>query len=142
MLYLFDFKDKGEGLSSHNRFIKTPIQHAVQYTLTISILYIIYKYFDQDSPKGAEFISYIVPLLFTNIILIVLPVLFVFFYFRDGSAMSELRENLFDKDDPQMKEVNNQEMLRGYHNMLKDGVITQEEYDNIKKKYLKDVYKK
>jgi len=134
-------KDKGEALRSNNNFIRTPIQHAIQYTIVISVLYIIYKFFDMNTPKGSEFIAYIVPLLFTNIILVVFPVLFVFFYFRDGSAISELKENIFDKNDPQIKEINNQEMLRGYHNMLKDGVITQEEYENIKKKYLKDVHK-
>ena len=36
------------------------------------------------------------------------------------------------QNDTQSNEFNNQDML-------KEGVITQEEYDNIKKKYLKDI---
>jgi hypothetical protein len=32
-------------------------------------------------------------------------------------------------------------MLREYHGMLKEGIITQEEFDSIKKKYLKEFHK-
>ena len=118
---------------------KTPMQTALQYTLFLSTLYIIYKFFDINAPKGSEFISYIIPMLMTNVILVIFPILFIFFYFKDGSAINEMKETFTNKNDTQINELNNQDMLRKYHEMLKEGVITQEEYDNIKKKYLKDI---
>jgi hypothetical protein len=124
-----------------NKLIKSPIQNAIQYTFFLSILYAIYKFFDINSPKGSEFISYIVPLVLTNIVLVAFPILFIYFFFRDGVAIDEIKETFVKKKDTQVSEFNNQEILREYHGMLKDGIITQEEYDSIKKKYLKDVHK-
>ncbi|PTB83826.1 hypothetical protein C9926_00835, partial [Sulfurovum lithotrophicum] len=99
----------------------------------------IYKFFDLNAPKGSEFVSYIIPMLMTNVVLVVFPILFIFFYFKDGSAIDEMKETFSKKNDKQITEFNNQDMLREYHSMLKEGVITQEEYDNIKKKYLKEL---
>ena len=124
-----------------DRFSKTPIQHAFQYTLFISILYTIFKFFDINSPKGTEFFSYIIPILFTDIILIVFPLLFVLFYFKDGSAINDIKDNILERNSCQTKEVDTPEVLRDYHNMLKEGILTQEEFDAIKKKYLKELNK-
>jgi len=121
--------------------MKSPLQNAFQYTLIISVLYVVYKLIDINSPKGAEFISYIIPTLLTNIVIVVFPLLFLFFYLKDGKALSEIKHNILDKSDPQITELNNQEMLREYHSMLKEGIITQDEYDSIKKKYLKGLHK-
>ncbi|HFD13883.1 MAG TPA: SHOCT domain-containing protein [Epsilonproteobacteria bacterium] len=117
------------------------MQMAFQYTLFLSFFYVLYKFFDINSPKGSEFISYIIPTVMTNVVLIVFPILFVFFYFKDSSTIEDMKETFSNKNNTQINELNNQDMLREYHGMLKDGVITQEEYDNIKKKYLKDVHK-
>jgi len=118
---------------------KSPFQAAFQYTLFLSILYVIYKFFDINSPKGSEFISYIIPMLVTNVLVVVFPILFIFFYFKDGMTIDEVKETFSNKNNTQLNELNNQDMLREYHGMLKDGIITQEEYENIKKKYLKDI---
>ena len=122
-------------------FTKTPIQHAIQYTLFISVLYIVFKFFDMNSPSGSQFISYIIPSLFTEVILIVFPLLFVFFYFKDGSAINEIKENILDRNNGQTNGIDSPEVLREYHAMLKEGIITQEEFDIIKKKYLKELNK-
>jgi len=126
-------------MNNNRKFTKTPIQHAIQYTLFISILYIVFKFFDINSPTGNQFISYIIPMLFTDIILIVFPLLFVFFYFKDGSAIKEIKENILDKNNSQTNNIGSPEVLREYHAMLKEGIITQEEFDIIKKKYLKEL---
>jgi len=128
-------------MSKLPHFTKTPMQMAFQYTLFLSFFYVLYKFFDINAPKGSEFISYIIPTVMTNVILIVFPILFVFFYFKDSSTIEDMKETFSNKNNTQINELNNQDMLREYHGMLKDGVITQEEYDNIKKKYLKDVHK-
>ena len=130
---------EGCTVSKIPHFSSTPMQTAFQYTLFLSVLYIIYKFFDINSPSGSEFISYILPMLMTNVILVVFPILFIFFYFKDGSAIGEMKETFLNKNNTQIMEFNNQDILREYHSMLKEGVITQEEYDNIKKKYLKDI---
>ena len=114
--------------------VTTSFQRAFQYTILLSVLYIIVKFLDIDAPKGSEFLSYIVPMVLTNVVIIAFPVLFVIFYFKDGNTL----ENILDKHDPEIK---NQEMLREYHGMLKEGIITQEEFDSIKKKYLKELHK-
>ncbi|HFQ60792.1 MAG TPA: SHOCT domain-containing protein [Epsilonproteobacteria bacterium] len=118
--------------------VTTSFQRAFQYTLFLSVLYILFKFFSIDAPKGSAFVSYIVPMVLTNVVLIALPVLFVIFYFKDGNALDNIKENILDKHDPEIK---NQEMLREYHSMLKEGIITQEEFDSIKKKYLKELHK-
>ncbi|MEA2048397.1 MAG: SHOCT domain-containing protein [Campylobacterota bacterium] len=123
-------------MAQEDQSIKTSLQHAVQYTVYISLLYIIYKFFDNNSPQGVEFISYIIPMLLSGVVVIVFPLLFAFFYFKGGNT-----DTIFKKDDPQTREINNQEMLRQYHSMLKEGIITQEEFDSIKKRYLKDLKK-
>lgn len=120
-----------------DRFSKTAIQHSFQYTLLISIMYAIIKFFDINSPAGTEFISYILPILFADIILIVFPFLFVFFYFKDGKAISDIKEHIFN----QSKEIDAPDVLREYHNMFKEGILTQDEFDRIKKKYLKELNK-
>ena len=122
-------------------FRRTPLQNAFQYTLFLSVLYIVYKLFDINAPSGNDFISYIAVLLVTNVFIVVFPILFIFFYFKDGTALNEVKETFSKKDNTQLNELNNQDMLREYHGMLKEGVITQDEYDNIKKKYLKDLHK-
>ena len=103
--------------------------------------YTIYKFVDINAPKGTEFISYIIPILLTNVIIVVFPLLFIVFYFKDGNKISEIKDSILNKPDPQMTELNNQDMLRKYHGMLKEGIITQDEYDTIKKKYLKGLDK-
>ena len=128
-------------MDTNRGFTKTPIQHAIQYTLLISVLYVIFKFFDINSPTGSQFISYIIPMLFTDVIIIVFPLLFVFFYFKDGTAINEIKENILDKNNCQTNEVDTREILREYHTMLKEGIITQEEFDTIKKKYLKELNK-
>jgi hypothetical protein len=124
-----------------DKFSTTAIEHAFQYTLLISILYAIIKFFDINSPHGTEFISYILPILFADIILIVFPFLFVFFYFKDGKAISDVKEHIFNGINYQSKEIDAPEVLREYHNMLKEGVLTQDEFDRIKKKYLRELNK-
>lgn len=121
--------------------LKSPIQNAVQYTLLISLIYIIYKFANPSSPSGTAFISYIIPMVLTDVIFIAFPLLFVIFYFKDGSNMGQLKDSILKKDDPQIEEMNNRETLREYHKMLKEGIITQDEYNDIKKKYLKDLHK-
>ena len=113
--------------------VSTSFQRAFQYTLFLSALYMLFKFFDIDAPKGSAFISYIIPMVLTNVVLIAFPVLFVIFYFKNTNTL----ENILDKQDPEIK---NQEMLREYHGMLKEGIITQEEFDSIKKKYLKELH--
>jgi len=110
--------------------ITTSFQRAFQYTIMLSVLYIVVKFLDIDAPKGSEFLSYIVPMVLTNVVIIAFPVLFVIFYFKDGNTLENIKDNILDKHDPEIK---NQEMLREYHGMLKEGIITQEEFDNIKK---------
>ncbi len=127
---------------SDNRFVKTPMQHAFQYTLVISIIYAIFKFFDIDSPDGTQFISYIIPKLFVDVILIIFPILSVFFYFVEGNGIKEIKEKIFDKDYCQPQDEDTLVMLREYHNMLKEGIITQDEFDIIKKKYLDKLNKK
>lgn len=39
--------------------LKSPIQNAVQYTLLISLIYIIYKFANPSSPSGTAFITYV-----------------------------------------------------------------------------------
>ena len=114
-------------------------QRAIQYTVFLSFLYIIFKFIDIDAPKGSEFLSYIIPMVFTNVVMIAFPILFTIFYLNDGNTLNIIKDNIFDKHNPEIK---NQEMLREYHTMLKEGIITQEEFDSIKKKYLKELYKK
>jgi Na+/H+ antiporter NhaD/arsenite permease-like protein len=118
--------------------VTTSFQRAFQYTLFLSVLYIIFKFFGVDAPKGSEFLSYIVPMVLTNVIIIAFPVLFVIFYFKNGNTLENIKDNILEKHDPEIK---NQEMLREYHGMLKEGIITQEEFDSIKKKYLKELHK-
>jgi len=118
--------------------IKISMQHAFQYTIFFSIFYILFKFFAIGSPKGNEFISYIIPMVLTNVVLIAFPILFVIFYFKEGNTLEGIKENILGKSDPEIK---NQEMLREYHGMLKEGIITQEEFDSIKKKYLKEFHK-
>jgi len=130
---------EGCTVSKIPHFPNTPMQTAFQYTLFLSILYTIYEFFDINAPNGSEFISYIIPMLMTNVVLVIFPILFVFFYFKDGSAINEMKETFSNKNNTQIMELNNQDMLREYHGMLKEGIITQEEYDNIKKKYLKNI---
>ena len=115
--------------------------HVFFWGLFISILYTIFKFFDINSPKGTEFFSYIIPILFTDIILIVFPLLFVLFYFKDGNAINDIKENILERNSCQTKEADTPEVLRDYHNMLKEGILTQEEFDTIKKKYLKELNK-
>lgn len=125
-----------------NSFSTAPMQHAVQYTVYISILYIVFKFFDQNSPTGKDFIFYIIPVLFSNIILIVFPLLFVFFYFKDGNAIQDIKNNLSNEHHCEMDTRETREELREYHAMMKEGIITKEEFDSIKKKYfnkLKDL---
>ncbi len=114
---------------------KTPVQHAVQYTVLIAILYISLKFFDITTPKGISFISYILPLLFTNIILVVFPVLLVFFYFKDGNAIDDIKNKILDDDTCSLDKNVTREELREYHGMMKEGIITEEEFNTIKKKY-------
>jgi len=120
-----------------NNFPKTPMQHTIQYTIIISILYIIFKFFDINSPEGKDFIRYIFPALFSNVVLLVFPILFVFFYFKDGKAVQDINKNIFNENNCDMDEVGTRELLREYHSMMKEGIITQEEFDIIKKKALK-----
>ena len=124
---------------SHNK-LTTPIQNAFQYTLFLSIIYIIYKFVQSASPFSMDFFSYILPLVFTNVIIICFPILAIFFYLRDGNTVDTIKENLFNQNDSDITEINNREPLREYHSMLKEGIITQEEFDSIKKKYLKDLH--
>ncbi|MEN8194876.1 MAG: hypothetical protein ABFS12_18790 [Bacteroidota bacterium] len=128
-------------MAHNNRFLKTSIQHAFEYTLFISILYATFKFFDTNSPDGKEFLSYIIPALFTDIILIVFPFMFVFFYFKDGDAITDIKENILNNSSCQVKEIEIRERLREYHNMMKEGILTQDEFDNIKKQYLKELDK-
>ena len=116
-----------------NDLSKTPMQHTIQYTIVISVIYVIFKFFDTNSPDGKEFIYYILPALFSNVVLLVFPMLFVFFYFKDGKAV----QDIFNKNNCDMNEVVTREELREYHSMMKEGIITQDEFDIIKKKALK-----
>jgi len=118
--------------------IKTSFHRAFQYTVLLSVLYTLFKVITFNAPLGSEFFSYIVPLVLTNIVLLAFPLLFVFFYFRDGDTLDTIKENILDKANPKIK---NQEILREYHSMLKEGIITQDEFDSIKKKYLKELHK-
>ena len=120
--------------------LKSPIQNAFQYILLISIIYVIYKFTNPSSPSGTGFINYILPLLFTDIIIIFFPLLIIFFYFKDGNTIDKFKDTMLNKDDPQVSEMNNRETIREYHTMLKEDIITQEEFDTIKKKYLKDIH--
>ena len=95
----------------------------------------IVKFFGVDAPKGTEFISYIIPMVLFNVAIIAFPVLFVIFYLKDGNTFENIKDNIVDTHDPEIK---NQEMLREYHGM---GIITQVEFDSIKKKYLKELHK-
>jgi len=45
------------------------------------------------------------------------------------------------KEDSDDSELHSRETLREYHTMLKEGINTQEEYRNIKKKHLKNLHK-
>ncbi len=121
-------------------FSKTPMQHAFQITVIIGILYTISKYFDIASPKGNAFISYIIPALFGDVVLVVFPLLFIFFYFKDGEAIKDIKKNMFNNN-CEVDERDTREVLREYHGMLKEGIITQEEFELIKKKYLKKINK-
>ncbi len=121
--------------------IKSSIHNAIQYTLLISVMYIIYKFANPDSPSGTEFITYIIPMVLTNIIFVVFPLLLVFFYFKDGNAIDTLKENILHKNGSQTSEIQTRETLREYHSMLKEGIITQEEFESIKKKHLKSLHK-
>lgn len=125
----------------NKKLFKTPLQHAFQYTLLLSVLYAVIKFFDMDSPKGIEFISYILPMLFTEIILVVFPFLLVFFYFSDGAAMNQIKDNIFNGTNCKSEIIDTPEVLREYHNMLKEGILTQDEFEKIKKKYLKELNK-
>ena len=121
--------------------IRSPIQHAFQYTVVIGILYVIFKYFDTVVPHGKAFILYVIPMLFTDIVLVIFPLLFIFFYFKDVYAIDEIKENLFKNNNCGAHEEDTREVLRDYHSMLKEGIITQEEFDTLKKKYLKKLNK-
>lgn len=125
-------------LSQNN--IKSPVHNALQYTLIISIIYIIYQFASPASPSGAEFISYIVPMVLTNIVFIIFPFLLVIFYFKDKNTIDTFKKNMF-KEGYEESELHSRETLREYHTMLKEGIITQEEYDTIKKKHLKSLHK-
>ena len=122
-------------------YSKTPIQHAIQYTILISIFYIAFKYFDMNSPDGKEFMSYIFITLFTDVILIIFPLLFVFFYFKDGNAIKEIKSGMLNGSNDKINDSDTLVILREYHALLKEGIITQEEFDNIKRKHLKELNK-
>jgi hypothetical protein len=94
-----------------------------------------------NSPDGKEFISYIMVTLFSDIVLIIFPLLFIFFYFKDGSAVKEIKSELFNNSCSQTKEAEVLSTLREYHALMKEGVITQEEFENIKRKHLKEINK-
>lgn len=111
------------------------MQHAFQSTLILSILYAIFKFFDIDFPSGTAFISYIIPKLLTDVVLIVFPLLFIFFYFKDGDTVKDI----INKNSCQSNDIDIQTVLREYHSMLKEGIITQDEFDAIKKKNLKKI---
>ena len=128
-------------MTRKDQFSKTPMEHAFQFTLIIGLLYTISEYFDTDSPKGNAFISYIIPALFSDIILVIFPLLFIFFYFKDGEAVKDIRKNIFNNNNCEIDEKDTREVLREYHSMLKEGIITQEEFDLIKKKYLQKLNK-
>ncbi len=128
-------------MNVNGEFSKTPIQHAIQYTIYISLIYIAFKYFDMNSPDGKKFISYISVTLFSDIVLIAFPLLFIFFYFKDGNAVKEIKNELFNGSCFQTKELETLSALREYHALLKEGIITQEEFDNIKSKQLKELNK-
>ena len=98
----------------------------------------IVKFFGVDAPKGTEFISCIIPMVLFNVAIIAFPVLFVIFYLKDSNTFKNIKDNMLNIHDPEIK---NQEMLREYHGMLKEGIITQDEFDSIKKKYLKELHK-
>jgi len=116
---------------------KNPMQRTIELTIFISVLYIIFKYFDQSSPKGNAFLSYIIPTLFSDVVLIVFPLLFVFFYFKDGNVIKDIKNSMSNEPDCNMDDRDAREILRDYHAMMKEGIITQEEFDLIKKKYIK-----
>lgn len=119
---------------------KSAVHSAIQYTLLISALYIVYQYVSPASPSGKEFIPFIVPMVLTNIVFIIFPLLLVIFYFKDRDTLENFKPHMFKKDSED-SELHSRETLREYHAMLKEGIITQEEYDNIKKKHLKNLHK-
>lgn len=120
--------------------IKSPMNNALKYTLLIGFIYIIYQFLHPDSPKGNEFISYIVPKVFAYIVFLTFPFLLVIFYFKDKNTIDTYKTYMSKKEDEE-SELHSRETLREYHTMLKEGIITQEEYDNIKKKHLKSLHK-
>jgi len=123
-------------MTSHNKLSKSPAQLAVQYTFIITIFYALSKYFDLASPKGTAFISYIIPILLSDILLIVFPLLFVFFYLKETNSVQDIQKNIFkNNNECDLDAKDTREILRDYHNMLKEGIITQEEFDTIKKRY-------
>ena len=127
-------------MNINRKFSKTPVQHAVQYTIYISLIYIAFKYFEMNFPDGRTFISYIVVTLFSDIVVIVFPLLLIFFYFIDGNTVKEIKSELFNNSCSE-KEAEVLSTLRQYHALMKEGVITQEEFENIKRKHLKDINK-
>ncbi len=124
-----------------NKNNNTPISDAFNYTIMISLFYMAYKYSQMDTPTGTDFIPYIIPLILTEIVLVAFPLLLIFFYFKNGEMVNNIKDNIFEKNNPDIKEMNNQEKLRQYHVMLKEGIITQDEYDTIKKRFLKEIGK-
>jgi len=117
----------------------SPFSNALKYTLFISVLYSVYLFLDVDAPQGTEFFSYIMAKILTDIIVFVFPVLLLFFYFRDDGIAENAIDNLLNKNNPDIKEMNKQGLLREYHTMLQEGILTQEEFDTIKKRHLKDI---
>ena len=128
-------------MTQKDNFSRTPMQHAFQVTVIIGILYTISQYFDIASPKGNAFISYIIPALLGNIVLVVFPLSFIFFYFKDGEAIKDIKKNMLSNNNCEVDERDTREVLREYHGMLKEEIITQEEFDLIKKKYLQKLNK-
>ena len=123
--------------------IKTPLHHALNYTVIISIIYIIYKFTSPSSPTGSAFISYIIPMVLTDVIIIAFPVLLVIFYLKDGGVegATTWKNTMFQKDHAETKAMKDREILREYHGMYKEGIITEEEFNTIKKKFLNDIHK-
>ena len=130
-------------MHSNNNFSKTPIQRAIQYTLVISFLYAIFKFFDIDSPTGNEFISYIIPKVLIDVVLIIFPLLLAFFYLTTSNIIDEVKNNMLNnKNSCNSSDADTLLVLREYHAMLKEGIITQEEFDTIKRKQLRELNKK
>ncbi len=120
---------------------KSILQRSVEYSLYASLAYAIVGNFMilNSLTYGIVFSIF---LDFVKIMVILFPILWIFFHFIDNGNINKTKNkiatnvcNQICTDSEDEDSADNSETLLRYEKMFKDGLLTREEFDKMKKKF-------